>query len=262
LCAFLFFALSFHGFYSRFARRVTEGLGAVIADALVDAFSGFFTKVYDLFAGFANKILGVFGLQLPTSGNTGMGGKPINPGSSLLGVVGDVIGGAINGVINGVKNFIGGIFSKFPFFHSGGHVGGKVRGTSSDPAEEVIAVLQSDEVVLTKQQQKTLLTQMDFLRELGANVAAPVALDAGYGGVLSRLMTNPQIASSYGHTNQYGNVTVSAPIEVIIQHSGALDDASAARFGRQIADTASGAICEAFRKKGIRAGGGNGALKQ
>jgi multidrug efflux pump subunit AcrA (membrane-fusion protein) len=240
-------------------RIQTEGLGAVIADALVDAFSGFFTKVYDLFAGFANKILGVFGLQLPTSGNTSTGGKPINPGSSLLGVVGDVIGGAINGIIGGVKNFIGGIFSKFPFFHSGGHVGGKVRGVSSDPAEEVIAVLQSDEVVLTKQQQKTLLTQMDFLRELGATCGGASVASLRPVQSFAEFKMEPQRFDTF---NQNSSVTVSAPIEVIIQHSGALDDASAVRFGRQIADTASRAICEAFRKKGIRAGGGNGALKQ
>jgi len=35
----------------------TEGIGVVIADALVDAFSGFFTRTYDMFAGFANKNL-------------------------------------------------------------------------------------------------------------------------------------------------------------------------------------------------------------
>ena len=123
----------------------------MIADALVDAFSGFFTRTYDLFAGFANKILGVFGVQLPTSANTGTIGGPVTPGGAILGVVGDVIGGAINGIVNGLTGFVNSIFSKFPFFHSGGHVGGKVNGRTSDPAEEVIAVLQTDEVVLTKQ---------------------------------------------------------------------------------------------------------------
>ena len=238
----------------------TEGIGVVIADALVDAFSGFFTRTYDLFAGFANKILGVFGVQLPTSANTGTIGGPITPGGAILGVVGDVIGGAINGIVNGVTGFVNSIFSKFPFFHSGGHVGGKVDGRTSDPAEEVIAVLQTDEVVLTKQQQKNLLTQLDFLRELGANVDhlrwgsfAPLYPIQSFVG--------PEIDQLRSHINDYENVTVSAPIEVIIQHSGAMDDAAAARFGKKVAETTVGTICEAFRKKGIHPVAGNAALK-
>jgi hypothetical protein len=245
-------------------RIQTEGIGVVIADALVDAFSGFFTRTYDLFAGFANKILGVFGVQLPTSANTGTTGGPITPGGAILGVVGDVVGGAINGIVNGITGFVNSIFSKFPFFHSGGHVGGKVRGRTSDPAEEVVAVLQTDEVVLTKQQQKNLLTQLDFLRELGANVD-----HLRWGSVASlrpiqniaEFKMDPQHAGGYGDVNNFGTVTVSAPIEVIIQHSGAMDDASAARFGKKVAETTVGSICEAFRKKGIHLGSGNTALK-
>ena len=238
-----------------------EGIGAVIADLMVDAAGGFFVKLYDAFAGFLNKFLKYIGIQLPTSENTGTTGGTITPGGAILGVIGDVIGGAINGIVNGVKNFVGGIFGKFPFFHTGGHVGGKVRGRTSDPAEEVIAVLQTDEVVLTKQQQKNLLTQLDFLRELGANVDSPVSLNAGYNGILGRLMAGPQHADEFGDVSNYGNVTVSAPVEVIIQHSGTMDDATAARFGKKVAETTVGTICEAFRKKGIHHGGGNGALK-
>jgi hypothetical protein len=231
----------------------TEGIGAVIADALVDAFSGFFTKTYDFFAGFLNKFLGLIGVQLPT-------GQSVNPGTAALGVVGDVIGGAINGIVNGVKGFISGIFGNLPFFHSGGHVGGKVRGISSDPAEEVIAVLQSDEVVLTKQQQKTLLTQLDFLRELGTTCGGATRFAPMSASYSAHLLPDLQHTGVENISN-YGNLTVSAPIEVFLQHSGALDDATAARFGKKIADTTAGAICEAFRKKGIHAGGGNGGLK-
>ena len=238
-----------------------EGIGAVIADLMVDAAGGFFVKLYDMFATFLNKFLKYIGVQLPTSENTGTTGGPITPGGAIIGVIGDVIGGAINGIVNGVKNFVGGIFSKFPFFHSGGHVGGKVSGRTSDPAEEVIAVLQTDEVVLTKQQQKNLLTQLDFLRELGANVDAPVSLDAGYAGLLNRLMSGTAHTGNFGDVNNYGTITVSAPVEVIIQHSGAMDDATAARFGKKVAETTVGTIYEAFRKKGIHPGGGNGALK-
>ena len=90
---------------------------------------------------------------------------------------------------------------------------------------------------------------------------APVSLDAGYAGVLSRLTAGPRTADNFGGANNYGNVTVSAPIEVIIQHSGAMDDASAARFGKKVAETTVGTICEAFRKKGIHPGAGNAALK-
>ena len=54
---------------------------------------------------------------------------------------------------------------------------------------------------------------------------------------------------------------MSAPIEVIIQHSGAMDDASAVRFGKKVAETTVGTICEAFRKKGIHPAVGNAALK-
>jgi len=37
--------------------------------------------------------------------------------------------------------------------------------------------------------------------------------------------------------------------------------AAAARFGKKVSETAVGSICEAFRKKGIRPGAGNSALK-
>jgi len=40
-----------------------------------------------------------------------------------------------------------------------------------------------------------------------------------------------------------------------------MDDASATRFGKKVAETTVGTICEAFRKKGIHVGGGNTALK-
>ena len=242
-----------------------EGVGAVIADLMVDAAGGFFVKLYDAFAGFLNRFLGVFGVQLPTSANTGTTGGAVTPGGAILGVVGDVIGGAINGIVNGVTGFVNSIFSKFPFFHTGGHVGGKVRGRTSDPAEEVIAVLQTDEVVLTKQQQKNLLTQLDFLRELGANhlrwgEQPLVALSHSLRPVqnIAEFKVDPQHIRSL---DQNGGLTVSAPIEVIIQHTGAMDDASATRFGKKVAETTVGTICEAFRKKGIHVGGGNAALK-
>jgi len=237
-----------------------EGIGAVIVDLLMDVAGGFFVRLYDMFATFLNKFLKYIGVQLPTSENTGTTGGPVTPGGAFLGIVGDVIGGAINGIVNGVKNFVGGIFSKFPFFHTGGHVGKKV-GKSSGSPEEVIAVLHTDEVVLTKQHQKNLLSQMDFLRELGANVDTPISLNAGYAGVLNRLMAGPRSVDNYGDVNHQGNITVSAPIEVIIQHCGAMDNATAVRFGKKVSETAVGSICEAFRKKGIRPGAGNSALK-
>ena len=39
------------------------------------------------------------------------------------------------------------------------------------------------------------------------------------------------------------------------------DNATAARFGKKVAETTVGTICEAFRKKGIHPGTGNTALK-
>jgi len=237
-----------------------EGIGAVIADLMVDAASGFFVRLYDMFAGFLNHFLKYIGIQLPTSENTGTTGGPVTPGGAILGLIGNVVGGAINGVVNGVTGFVKSIFSKFPFFHTGGHVGKKVGKTSGTP-EEVMAVLRTDEVVLTKQHQKNLLTQLDFLRELGANVEEAVSLDAGYKGILSRMMAGPQHTGGYGDVSNYGGLTVPAPIEVIIQHSGAMDDATAARFRKKVANTTVGTICEAFRKKGINVGTGNAALK-
>jgi hypothetical protein len=148
-------------------------------------------------------------------------------------------------------------------YHDGGRVGagGRVRPRSGHSADEVMAILQVDEVVLTKTHQERLLTQMDFLRELGANANMPISFDGGLAGVLGRLTAMPVVANSYGGVSSNDSVMMNTPINVLIQHSGSVDDAAAARFGEKIAQTAAGSLYEAFRQKGVRVSPGNAALK-
>jgi hypothetical protein len=84
-------------------------------------------------------------------------------------------------------------------------------------------------------------------------------MTTGYGGIFSCLLSDSQHMGSVGDGRNGATILVSAPIEVIIQHSGAMEDASAARFGKKIAETSVNAICEAFRRKGIHAAGWRGA---
>jgi len=170
----------------------------------------------------------------------------------------EIVSGVVGAVAKGVGWVVqtgSALLNMIPFFHEGGHVGKKVGKNGGTP-EEVMAILHTDEVVLTKQHQKNLLTQMDFLRELG--VAAPSSV-ASLCPV--QQFIGPEIDYLPSHINNSGSITVSAPIEVIIQHSGAMDDATAARFGKKVAETTIGNIYEAFRKKGIHPGPGNAALK-
>lgn len=246
---------------------LTEGVGTLVGQKLTGLLEkwlgGISGAVADFFGwnkeqthAFVNAFSGVAGNFVGSLITTGT-----QIGGAVFSSITDAISSIGSSLFSGATGLLGNLFGGLFKFHNGGHVGGKVHGRTGDPAEEVVAILQTDEVVLTKQQQKNLLTQLDFLRELGANVDAPVSLDAGYAGVLNRLTASPQRADSYGDISNNGDLSVSAPIEVIIQHSGEMNDASAAQFGKKVAETTVGSICEAFRKKGIHVGSGNGALK-
>lgn len=132
-----------------------------------------------------------------------------------------------------------------PYFHSGGVVGGS---TLKD--DEVAAILQDGETVLTSRQKNGLYKIVDFAKELShrlgttiGKIALPavqrdVAL-AGFGTMQTKQTTSNDA------------VVYSPTINVDISHNGAFSDADAKDYGKRIANTALGELKTAFDKRGI-----------
>lgn len=153
--------------------------------------------------------------------------------------------------VSGVS--ISSAYTYVPKYHSGG-----VVGISNSDKHEVLALLQSGEVVLNQAKQDSLYEIIDFQSELskrlnsaigqihpnmisGSNVAYPNAIGAA--------LSNPVSASSA--------VTYENVFHIQVGHADGMTDMDAKRFGEQIATSAIDKLNSAFERKGISRGIGS-----
>ena len=145
--------------------------------------------------------------------------------------------------------------SELPVYHDGGVV--EASGVNHD---EVVAVLEKEEAVLTKKQRAGLYRIVDFAKELSARLGTAVKELA-----LPFLPMTPALAGVDGVggtvVSNQNSMVFSPEIHVQISHSGAMTDADARSFGRQIGNIAMQEMQQAFDRRGI---GGifGGGLKQ
>jgi len=148
-----------------------------------------------------------------------------------------------SGAIAGVTG-VGAIVGNVPKYHTGGVVG---SGTPSK--EEVLALLESGEIVLNDNKQDNLYEIIDFQTELSKRlgvVIGSVGLQATPVKAFSGIET---VAPSLSDVTS--NVVYEPHIEVQISHNGNMDDNDARRYGEQIANTAIEKLYGAFERKGI-----------
>lgn len=131
-----------------------------------------------------------------------------------------------------------------PMYHDGGVV--TAGGLKHN---EVVAVLEEGEEVLTKQQRTGLYRIVDFAKELSDRLGTAIgritlpfsnftpAL-AGVGGMSGAVVSTQQ------------SISFAPAIEVNISHSGAMTDTEARAFGRQVGGIAMEQMQQAFERRG------------
>lgn len=129
------------------------------------------------------------------------------------------------------------------------HAGGIVKKTSD--GDEVLALLQSGEMVLDEKKKGALYKIIDFQKELSdrlgtaiGNIGKPLANLLNVGAI-SKIGANGYAASAAG------GIIFNPVINVDISAGGSMSDGDAARFGNRIADIAIERLYEGFNKRGI-----------
>ena len=129
------------------------------------------------------------------------------------------------------------------------HTGGIVKKTSE--GDEVLALLQSGEMVLDGKKKGALYKIIDFQKELSdrlgtaiGNIGKPLANLLNVGAI-SKIGANGYAASAAG------GIIFNPVINVDISGNGSMSDGDAARFGNRIADIAIERLYEGFNKRGI-----------
>ena len=176
-------------------------------------------------------------------------GKNVSVGQS----VSDNIANAWLNAAEAVKNYsetvagissIGTLVGNIPKYHTGG-----VVGSDTSSKEEVLALLESGEVVLNDDKQDSLYEIIDFQSELSKRLGVSigsVSLQSMPVNAFSDINTVSPNAS-----NVTSNVVYEPHIDVQINHNGNMDDTDARRYGEQIANTAIEKLYGAFERKGI-----------
>jgi TP901 family phage tail tape measure protein len=133
-------------------------------------------------------------------------------------------------------------------FHTGTM---SVGGSPSLKDNEVVAVLEKKEAVLTEPQKEGLYKIVDFASVLSERLGS--AIDTSKLGSMP-LPTGhllPSISSLQRIGDAAGGFTFSPEINVTVQHDGALDEESARRVGRGIGDGAIERLNEAAGRRGM-----------
>ena len=134
-------------------------------------------------------------------------------------------------------------------YHSGGIVGDE--GSIND--HEVVAILEKDELVVTKPMKKALYTAIDFVKSLGERLGTNVDKIRNFSveGLRGQMM--PAFAgASAAPVSQNNQINFSPNISV--EFNGVdINGRDAASFGRDIANAAADNLFEAFTRRGIDA---------
>ena len=120
------------------------------------------------------------------------------------------------------------------------HIGGTV-GAPTAKSNEIFAMLKKGEVVLTGNQQDSLLNIIKTARDFVDNMMATT-----FGAVTNRMKS---FSPAAGYNTGIG--TYSPNIEVNIAHNGSMSDADAKRYGNTIAETALDKLWETMQKRGM-----------
>lgn len=149
-------------------------------------------------------------------------------------------GQSVAGLNGGVVTNVGTI----PKYHTGGVVGGNVTGK-----EEVLALLESGEIVLNDQKQDTVYRIIDFHTKL----AERLGVDLGRTTMpLTTLDTTLNVGGvAPGVVNTSSQTIFNPEFNIEISHNGEMSDDEARRYGEEIADTAITKLYNAFERKGI-----------
>lgn len=134
-------------------------------------------------------------------------------------------------------------------YHSGGIVGDE--GSIND--HEVVAILEKDELVVTKPMKKALYTAIDFVKSLGERLGANVDKIRNFSVEGLRGQMIPAFAgASIAPVSQNNQINFSPNISV--EFNGVdINGRDAASFGRDIANAAADNLFEAFTRRGIDA---------
>ena len=145
---------------------------------------------------------------------------------------------------NEAKNMV--VATDLPKYHTGGIVG--EAGAIND--DEVIAVLEKGELVLDDQKKTALYKFVDFGKVLAERLGKAVSLiDLPFAQIGDAFMDAGETRHTSVSVPQ--NVVFSPTIRVEINHSGAMNDADAERFGSTIATSALDKLKDAFTSRGI-----------
>lgn len=128
------------------------------------------------------------------------------------------------------------------------HTGGVVSGFGPIDKDEVAAILQKGEVVVSKAQTSGLFKIIDFQQTLIDKLGS---LKSSFKDLLFSGASEINTAPKQGRDR--GSIVFSPTIQVDINHSGALTDSDANVFGKRIAGATIDELYEAFERRGISA---------
>lgn len=149
-------------------------------------------------------------------------------------------GQSVAGLNGGVVTNVGAI----PKYHTGGVVGGNVTGK-----EEVLALLESGEIVLNDQKQDTVYRIIDFHTKLAERLGVDLGRTTMPLTTLDTTLNFGGVAP--GVVNTSSQTIFNPEFNIEISHNGEMSDDEARRYGEEIADTAITKLYNAFERKGI-----------
>lgn len=136
--------------------------------------------------------------------------------------------------------------SDLDYYHTGGKVG--VPGTLKE--NEVLAVLEEGETVLTQKKASAMTQLVDFISDIGKKMSTSLG-SIDHLTVFQKQRSLFDIGSLMAKTSSGGDITFAPEINVTVQSNGSMDDREARRVGDTIADAALDKLRDAFSKKGF-----------
>ena len=151
-------------------------------------------------------------------------------------------------VYHSLSDFTKAAMKKYPVYHGGGVVDD--RGSIN--SKEAMAILQKGEMVLDRDEQKSLFRLIDlknYLSEkLGNAIGDLTSIPKNLASQLTSAMQGTPVLAGVGNTQ---SIDFRPEINVNIQHGGSLSEDDARRYGNMAADTALDRLYSTFERKGI-----------